>query len=109
MQMLTGKEYLMADIACKHNKAMEKKTWNERIAHFHSMDWFDPKLYKKASDPIGLRAASIAYDAATTQKPSGYMISLDACSSGLQILSLLVSCPKSFNLCGGDNTTCEST
>jgi len=108
MQMLTGKEYIMAEIACKHDKSMEKKTWNERLAHFRTMDFFDKKLYKKASDPIGLRAAVIAYDHATTQTPSGYMISLDACSSGLQILSLLVSCPTSFNLCGGDNSTCES-
>jgi hypothetical protein len=108
MQMLTGKEYIMAEIACKHDKSMEKKTWNERLAHFRTMDFFDKKLYKRASDPIGLRAAVIAYDHATTQTPSGYMISLDACSSGLQILSLLVSCPTSFNLCGGDNSTCES-
>jgi len=106
MQMLSGKEYIMAEIACKHDKTMEKKTWDERLAHFNSIDWFDPKLYKKASDPIGLRAAAIAYDAATTQQPSGYMISLDACSSGLQLLSLLVSCPKSFDLCGGIQTEC---
>lgn len=106
MQMLSGKEYIMAEVACKHDKSYEKKTWDERIAHFHEIDWFDSKLYKKASDPIGLRAAAIAYDAATTQQPSGYMISLDACSSGLQLLSLLVSCPKSFDLCGGIQDRC---
>lgn len=106
MQILSGKEYIMAEVACKHDKTYEKKTWDERIAHFHEIDWFDSKLYKKASDPIGLRAAAIAYDAATTQQPSGYMISLDACSSGLQLLSLLVSCPKSFDLCGGIQTRC---
>jgi hypothetical protein len=108
MQMLTGTEYLKAEIACKHDKSFEKRTWDERLAHFEEIDLNDPKLFKKASDPIGLRAAAVAY--AHTQKgiASGYMISLDACSSGLQFLSLLVSCPTSFNLCGGDNSSCES-
>lgn len=106
MQMLTGKEYLMTEIACKHDKSMEKNTWDERLAHFQTIDLNDPKLYKKASDPIGMRAAAIAYNHALNATPSGYMISLDACSSGLQILSLLVSCPKSFDLCGGIQDKC---
>jgi hypothetical protein len=106
MQTLTGKEYLMAEIACKHDKSMEKKTWNERLAHFTSIDFTNPKTFKKASDPIGLRAALIAYDDTNLGKESGYLISLDACSSGLQILSLLVSCPKSFDLCGGVQDQC---
>lgn len=106
MQTLTGKQYLMAEIACKHDKAYEKATWDERIAHFHEMDFFNPKTFKKASNPIGLRAAVLAYDDASAGNPTGYMISLDACSSGLQILSLLVSCSKSFSLCGGDSQRC---
>lgn len=108
MQTLTGTEYLMAEIACKHDKSFEKKTWDERIAHFNSMDFFDPKTFKKASNPIGLRAATVAYDTIIAKQPTGYMISLDACSSGLQLLSLLVSCLKSFELCGGKSDTCES-
>lgn len=106
MQTLTGKQYLMAEIACKHDKTMEKETWDTRIAHFNSMDFADPKTFKKASDPIGLRAATVALRDAENQTPSGYMISLDACSSGLQLLSLLVSCPKSFDLCGGIQDQC---
>lgn len=108
MQTLTGREYLMAEIACLHDKTFEKKTWNERYAHFLSLDLDDPKIFKKASNPIGLRAALIAYEKAKKGEPSGYMISLDACSSGLQILSLLVSCPTSFNLCGGNSESCKS-
>jgi len=104
--MLSGKEYIMAEVACKHDKSYEKKTWDERIAHFHEIDLADPKLFKKASDPIGLRAAAVAYKMTQRGDPSGYMISLDACSSGLQLLSLLVSCPKSFDLCGGIQTRC---
>ena len=106
MQTLTGKQYLMAEIACKHDKTMEKETWDTRIAHFNSIDFKDPKTFKKASDPIGLRAAAVAFDQTQLKVPSGYMISLDASSSGLQILSLLVSCPQSFDLCGGNHNQC---
>lgn len=103
---LTGTQYLQAEIACKHDKAFEKETWADRLAHFHTLDLNDRKTYTKASNPIGLRAAVKALMDTVNNKPSGYMISLDATSSGLQILSLLVSCPKSFNLCGGDHDHC---
>ena len=108
MQHLTGTQYLQCEIACKHDKAMEKEVWDTRLSHFASIDLDDPKTFKSASNPIGLRAAHVAYQKAINQEPIGYMISLDATSSGLQILSLLVSCPDSWNLCGGRNDTCES-
>lgn len=105
---LTGKEYLMADIACKHDKAFEKKQWDDRIAHFASLDFTNQKTFKEASNPIGLRAAYLALEDAMNGKPSGYLISLDAASSGLQLLSLLVSCPVSWKLCGGDETIMDA-
>lgn len=105
---LTGLEYLMADIACKHDKAYEKKGWSERIAHFNEIDFNNPKTFSKASNPIGLRAAYLALGKAIKKEPSGYMISLDASSSGMQLLSLLVSCPTSWKLCGGDETILDS-
>jgi hypothetical protein len=107
-QELTGTEYLMAEIACKHDKAFEKEQWNDRLAHFHSLDLDDSRIYKKASNAPGLRAAVLAYRKAQKGEPSGYMISLDASSSGLQFLSLLVSCPKSWALCGGDESVLDS-
>lgn len=105
---LTGLEYLMADIACKHDKAYEKKGWDERLHHFSEIDFKDPKTFKQASNPIGLRAAYIALEHTAMKKPSGYMISLDASSSGLQLLSLLVSCPISWKLCGGDENILDA-
>lgn len=105
-EKLSGLQYLQAEIACKHDKAFEKETWADRLAHFASLDLNDPKIYTKASNPIGLRAAVLALEATLAQEATGYMISLDACSSGLQILSLLVSCQKSYNLCGGVSTKC---
>lgn len=105
-EALTGLQYLQAEIACKHDKAFEKATWKERIHHFLSLSLNDAATYKKASNPIGLRAAVLALEEVTKGEPTGYMVSLDACSSGLQILSLLVSCPTSFDLCGGIDTEC---
>jgi len=105
---LTGKQYLMADIACKHDKAYEKLGWDERLAHFAEIDFKDKKTFKEASNPVGLRAAYLAMEDAMNGKPSGYMISLDAASSGLQLLSLLVSCPTSWKLCGGDESILDA-
>ncbi|AWY09372.1 RNA polymerase subunit 2 [Ruegeria phage vB_RpoP-V13] len=105
---LTGTEYVMADIACKHDKAYEKKGWDERLAHFAEIDLSDKKTFKEASNPIGLRAAIVAYQKALAGEPTGYLISLDAASSGLQLLSLLVSCPVSWKLCGGDENILDA-
>lgn len=105
---LTGKEYLMADIACKHDKAYEKKGWDERIQHFAELDFTKQETFKEASNPIGLRAAYLALQDALKAIPSGYLISLDAPSSGLQLLSLLVSCPISWKLCGGDENIMDA-
>jgi hypothetical protein len=104
MDMLSGMDYLEAEIVCKKNKSFEKKTWKERISEFDGLWIYDESIYNKASDPIGLRAGIEAYRDMLEGKPSGYMISLDATSSGLQLLSILISCPISWNLCGGDHT-----
>jgi hypothetical protein len=97
---------LQAEIACKHDKTFEKETWADRLAHFKTLDLKTPATFKLASNPIGLRAAVKALEDTNSGIPTGYMISLDACSSGLQILSLLIGCPKSFNLCGGRSDVC---
>lgn len=106
MTKLSPLEYLQCEVACKHDKKFEKETWADRIAHFKTLNLDDPKITKGASNPIGLKAAILGYKEAAAGNPTGYMISLDACSSGLQILSLLVSCPTSFSLCGGNAEMC---
>ena len=81
-EALTGLQYLQAEIACKHDKAFEKATWKERVSHFNSLDLTNPKTFSKASNPIGLRAAVLALEAVNKGEATGYMVSLDACSSG---------------------------
>lgn len=105
-QRLTPMDFLMAEVVCKHDKTMEKATWNDRIREFQILDLKDPKTFSEASNPIGLRAAYLAYREAEAGLPTGYMISLDASSSGLQLLSLLISCLDSWMLCGGDLDRC---
>ena len=105
-QRLTPKEFLQAEVVCKNDKAMEKATWSERIQKFKTLDFNDPKTFSEASNPIGLRAAYLGYKQAEAGLPTGYMISLDASSSGLQLLSLLISCIDSWMLCGGDLDRC---
>jgi len=105
-QSLTGIEYLKADIACKQDKSYEKATWDDRIAYYSTLDLEDKNTFKTAHNPIGLRAAALAMKKVKNKEPSGYMIELDACSSGLQILSVLVSCPESLSLCGSNPTKC---
>ena len=103
MTKLSPLEYLQCEVACKHDKKFEKETWAERIAHFKTLNLDDPKITKGASNPIGLKAAILGYKEAAAGLPTGYMVSLDAASSGLQILSLLVSCEKSFNQLSTNN------
>lgn len=105
-QTLTGTEYLQCEIACKHDKNLEKQNWDVRLAHFTLLDLHNKDIYKHASNPVGLRAAALAYDEVIQGNPTGYMITLDASSSGLQLLSLLVSCPTSWMLCGGITNQC---
>lgn len=107
-QELTGIQYLMAEIACMHDKAYEKKQWNDRLAHFKEINFSNPNSFKNASNPVGMRAAMLAYNKAIQKEPSGYLMSLDASSSGMQLLSLAVSCPVSWKLCGGDEDILDS-
>jgi hypothetical protein len=97
MQLFDGKTYLKIDIA--NNFGLDKKTWKERI------DWFDrhePQLMEvlpQAAEPALYFAGVTAWQDIKAGKPSGYPISLDATSSGLQILAALTGDRKAAELC----------
>ena len=111
MQTFSGIEYLCIDIAT--NYGLGDKNWNERI------DWtlsYEPQLLKmlkaiesdpkyvsefmlEADEPALFFAGVQALRDAREGRASGYPISLDATSSGVQILACLTGCEQSAALC----------
>jgi hypothetical protein len=98
----TGLEYLKIDIASNFSSKLEKCNFEDRIQWFNENE---PKLnnialIKEASNPNLYQAGVNAYQKYLKKESSGYLISLDATSSGLQLLSALVSCKQSMSICG---------
>lgn len=97
MQTFSGKEYLKIDIA--NNFGLDKKNWDARI------EWFDQNednldsLIKKADEPALFFAGLQAWKKAQRGEPVTYPISLDATSSGIQILAALTGDRKAARLC----------
>lgn len=97
MQKFTALEYLKIDIA--NSAGLDKLTWNQRIAWFDENEHRMGELMPTAKEPAMFYAGCKAYIDAMNGVPSGYMISLDATSSGLQLLAALTGCRKSAELC----------
>lgn len=98
----TGLEYLKIDIASNFSSKLEKLNFEDRISWFNENE---PKLdtvtlVKEASNPNLYQAGVFAYKKYLKKEKSGYLISLDASASGMQLLSALVSCKKSMSVCG---------
>ena len=103
-QTFTGAQYLKIDIANNFGKdgqgrALDKLTWNERIEWFDTHEHELDSLVAKAEKPALFFAGVQAWKAYKAKEPSGYPISLDGCSWGLQILSCLLGDRKAASLC----------
>ena len=98
MQTFNGTEYLKIDIASQFG--LDKEDWDKRI------DWTDSnedkleELVREAENPALFYAAVQAYRKTQRGEPTGHAISLDAASSGLQLLACLTGCEESASLCG---------
>lgn len=97
MQTFTGREYLAIDIAS--NFGLDKLTWQERIDWFLKNEHQLLDLLPQADNPALYYAGLLAWNDIGMGKPSGYPISLDATSSGLQILACLTGDRKAAELC----------
>jgi hypothetical protein len=102
MQTFTGLEYLKIDIA--NHFGHDKLDWDDRIAWFDANESTLGQNYLKAAEPALAYAAIKAYDDVLEGKPIGYMISLDATSSGLQLLAALTGDRSAAHLCNVVNT-----
>ena len=89
-------------IAIANHAGHDKLTWAERIqwvdkqnGTFETKDWSEPILGRKAVQ---------AYIDTLDGKSTGYVMSLDATASGLQIMSALTGCAKTAKACNMLNT-----
>lgn len=93
MQQFTGIEYIKIDIANQYG--LDKLTWNKRIKAADSMldssnmDHF----IESADEPLLMQKAVYAYYDAQVGEPTGFIMGLDATSSFLQIMSLMIGDP----------------
>lgn len=79
-QEFTGKQYLQIDIA--NNFGLDKKDWMDRISWFQENEPQLETLVNQAENPALFYAGVQAWRDTQQGLPSGYPISLDACSSG---------------------------
>lgn len=96
-QEFTGPEYLKIDIA--NSFGLDKISWDKRIAWFDQNESNLPNLITSAKEPALFYAGIKAYYAVQMGEPTGYMISLDATASGLQLLASLTGDGSAARLC----------
>jgi len=96
-QTFTGRDYLKIDIA--NSFGLDKLTWDARISWFDQNEHQLDQLLKQAAEPALFYAGVKAWRDVLAGKPIGYMISLDATSSGLQILAALTGDRSAAQLC----------
>lgn len=96
-QTFSGREYLKIDIA--NHYGLDKQTFYERIRWFDQNQHQLDNLVTTAEEPALFFAGKEAWYAVEDSQPIGYMISLDATSSGLQLLAALTGDRSAAELC----------
>lgn len=97
MTQFTGMEYLMIDVA--NNFGLGKKDWSDRLDWFKANEGKLESLVKSAEEPALYYAGVKAYRKALRGEVVNYPISLDATSSGLQILACLAGDRQAAMIC----------
>lgn len=107
MKTFTGVEYLAIDVANTFGAHKptgfkgDKATFEERIQwvqdHFSQLE----KMVSQVDeDPILYKKAVLALKRACNGETVGHMVPLDACCSGIQIMSALTGCKKGARITG---------
>lgn len=97
MELFTPREYLKIDIA--NNFGLDKENWSDRIKWFDDNEARLEELLHQAEEPALFYAGVQAWRDVCAGRPTGYLISLDATSSGLQILTVLTGDHIAAKLC----------
>jgi hypothetical protein len=97
MQTFTGREYLKIDVAS--NFGLDKINWDTRLAWFDQHESQLEEMVHLAETPALFYAGVQAWRTVQRNEPIGYMISLDATSSGMQLLAALTGDRKCAELC----------
>lgn len=97
MQLFSGVEYLQIDIA--NNFGLDKKDWDVRLNWFKDNEDKLLNLVNQAEEPALYYAGVKAYHGHLGGHSCHYPISLDATSSGLQILAALTGDRKAASIC----------
>jgi hypothetical protein len=104
-QQFTGTEYVKIAIANAYG--LDKELFETRLEWVNSMvnmnmltdDTLLNSNVDKAKEPALFLSGVFALKDAIAGNPSGFMLGMDACSSGIQIMGALIACP----------VTCENT
>ena len=88
-------------IAIANHAGNDKLTWSGRIDWFNQQLSFNLDLF---DEPILGAKALRAYDDARNGRKTGYVMSIDATASGLQIMSALSGCKATAKVCNMINT-----
>jgi hypothetical protein len=89
MKSYAGREYVKIDIA--NQFGLDKKSFAQRIAWVDSVKDLHSKT-AEAEKPAQYLAAVYALEDAINGVPSGHLVGLDACASGVAILGILSGC-----------------
>lgn len=92
MDKFTGLQYLQIDIASRYG--LDKLSWQARLDWFNTNESSLDSLVDSAKEPAMFQAGVLAYRDYKLKEPSGFGISLDATTSCLQLISLLVGDEK---------------
>ena len=94
----TAIEYIAIDIANAYG--LDKLTFEERIQWVRTHSSTLEQLTEQAEEPHLYFKAVNAFRTALQGKPVGHTVALDACCSGLQLMSVLTGCESGCYLTG---------
>ena len=92
MQQFTPKQYVKIDIA--NSFGLDKLDWDKRLEWFEANEAVLLSKLREAENPAMFYAGVKAWEDIKANRTTGYPISLDATSSGIQILSVLTGDKK---------------